>query len=216
ARRDLCHRDPVHAVRHRAGRAAIVGALAQAAGESGARRMSMTATPALEVRGLKKRFGGLPPTPDLSLTVIPVERRLIVGPTGAGKTTLFNLINGGLRPDDGSVRLFGQELLRIPTQRRVHLGLARTYQILTLFPKETLCHNVVLALLGLNPMRWNVWTWLAGQRHLHDAARAALALVGLAGAADRTVAETSYGERPRLQIAIPLAHQPQLLLLAQP
>ena len=82
---------------------------------------------------------------------MPGERRLIIGPNGAGKTTLFNLVTGDLTPDAGSVKLFGTELLKLPTQQRVHLGLARTYQILTLFPKETLCHNVVLALLGLRP-----------------------------------------------------------------
>src|ERR1043166_5243761 len=91
------------------------------------------------------------------------ERRLIIGPNGAGKTTLFNLITGDLSPDAGSVKLFGQELIKLPTRQRVHLGLARTYQILTLFPKETLTHNVVLALLGLDKMRWNVWTMLRSE-----------------------------------------------------
>ena len=133
--------------------------------------------------GLNKRFGGLPATQDVSLTVMPGERRLIIGPNGAGKTTLFNLVTGDLTPDTGSVKLFGQELLKLPTQQRVHLGLARTYQILTLFPQETLVHNVVLALLGLDKLRWNVWTFLSGQRHLYDAAREALAQVGLAAAA---------------------------------
>ena len=103
----------------------------------------MTA-PALEVARLNKRFGGLPATKEVSLTVMPGERRLIIGPNGAGKTTLFNLITGDLTADSGSVRLFGQELLGMRTQRRVHLGLARTYQILTLFPRERLIHNVVL------------------------------------------------------------------------
>jgi branched-chain amino acid transport system ATP-binding protein len=173
-------------------------------------------TPALQVSGLKKRFGGLPATRDVSLTVMPGERRLIIGPNGAGKTTLFNLITGDLTPDEGSVQLFGQELLKLPTQRRVHLGLARTYQILTLFPKETLCHNVVLSLLGLHQSRWNVWTYLAGQQPLYDAARAALALVGLGDAADRVVAETSYGERRRLEMAMALAQKPKVLLLDEP
>jgi branched-chain amino acid transport system ATP-binding protein len=91
-------------------------------------------TPALEVTSLQKRFGGLPATRDVSLTVMPGERRLIIGPNGAGKTTLFNLVTGDLTPDSGSVKLFGQELLKLPTPQRVHLGLARTYQILTLFP----------------------------------------------------------------------------------
>src|SRR6476619_7784357 len=104
--------------------------------------------PALEVSHLKKRFGGLPATRNVSLSVMPGERRLIIGPNGAGKTTLFNLVTGDLTADAGSVRLFGQELLGMRTQDRVHLGRARTYQILTLFPKETLLHNVVLSLLG--------------------------------------------------------------------
>jgi branched-chain amino acid transport system ATP-binding protein len=173
-------------------------------------------TPALEVSRLNKRFGGLPATKEVSLSVMPGERRLIIGPNGAGKTTLFNLITGDLAPDAGSVRLFGQELLQLPTQRRVHLGLARTYQILTLFPKETLCHNVVLALLGLHKSRWDVWAHLAGQRHLYDAARGALALVGLGDSADRVVAETSYGERRRLEMAMALAQKPKVLLLDEP
>ena len=173
-------------------------------------------TPALEVSRLNKRFGGLPATRDVSLTVMPGERRLIIGPNGAGKTTLFNLITGDLTPDAGSVKLFGRELLKIPTQQRVHLGLARTYQILTLFPKETLTHNVVLALLGLDKMRWNVWTILGGQNQLYDAAREALTLVGLGDVAQRTVAETSYGERRRLEMAMALAQKPKVLLLDEP
>jgi branched-chain amino acid transport system ATP-binding protein len=129
----------------------------------------MTA-PALEVTHLKKRFGGLPATKDVSLSVMPGERRLIIGPNGAGKTTLFNLITGDLTADEGSVRLFGQELLSMPTQRRVHLGLARTYQILTLFPRERLVHNVVLSLLGLDRRRWNPWSILTGSRDLYERA----------------------------------------------
>jgi branched-chain amino acid transport system ATP-binding protein len=177
---------------------------------------SATTTPALEVSRLSKRFGGLPATREVSLTVMPGERRLIIGPNGAGKTTLFNLITGDLTPDAGSVKLFGQELLGSPTQSRVHLGLARTYQILTLFPKETLCHNVVLALLGLDSMRWNIWTFLSDQSHLYDAAREALTLVGLGAVADRTVAETSYGERRRLEMAMAFAQKPKVLLLDEP
>ena len=173
-------------------------------------------TPALEIRNLKKRFGGLPATRDVSLTVMPGERRLIIGPNGAGKTTLFNLVTGDLSPDEGSVKLFGREMLGLPTPRRVHLGLARTYQILTLFPKETLTHNVVLALLGLDRMRWNPWANLAGQRRLYEAARAALVQVGLGDAAERVVAETSYGERRRLEMAMALAQKPKVLLLDEP
>jgi branched-chain amino acid transport system ATP-binding protein len=173
-------------------------------------------TPALELAHLDKRFGGLPATRDVSLTVMPGERRLIIGPNGAGKTTLFNLITGDLSADSGSVRLFGQELLRMPTQDRVHLGLARTYQILTLFPRERLIHNVVLALLGLDRRRWNPWSILVSSRDLYAAARAALDRVGLGESADRIVSETSYGERRRLELAMALAQKPRLLLLDEP
>jgi branched-chain amino acid transport system ATP-binding protein len=173
-------------------------------------------TAALHIAGLRKRFGGLPAIQDVSLQVMPGERRLIIGPNGAGKTTLFNLITGDLKPDSGSVRLFGQELLALPSQRRIHLGLARTYQILTLFPRETLVHNVVLSLLGLSPTRWNPWQALTGYRAFYDAAREALARVGLGASADRIVAETSYGERRRLELAMALAQKPKILLLDEP
>jgi branched-chain amino acid transport system ATP-binding protein len=173
-------------------------------------------TPALEIAGLHKRFGGLPATKNVSLKVMPGERRLIIGPNGAGKTTLFNLVTGDLTADSGSVKLFGQEMIGMPTQDRVHLGLARTYQILTLFPRETLEHNVVLALLGLHKLRWNPWSLLTGHRHLYAAAREALAQVGLADSAERVVAETSYGERRRLEFAMALAQKPKVLLLDEP
>ena len=173
-------------------------------------------TAALEVAHLKKRFGGLPATRDVSLSVMPGERRLIIGPNGAGKTTLFNLITGDLSADAGSVRLFGRELIGMPTQARVHLGLARTYQILTLFPRERLIHNVVLALLGLDRRRWNPWSVLTANRDLYDAAHAALDRVGLGESAQRIVIETSYGERRRLELAMALAQNPKLLLLDEP
>ena len=175
----------------------------------------MTA-PALEVSGLNKRFGGLPATRDVSLRVMPGERRLIIGPNGAGKTTLFNLITGDLTLDSGSIKLFGQELTGMLTPERVHLGLARTYQILTLFPRERLIHNVVLALLGLKTLRWNPWTMLTNHRDLYEEARVALGMVGLADSADRIVAETSYGERRRLELAMALVQKPKVLLLDEP
>jgi branched-chain amino acid transport system ATP-binding protein len=172
--------------------------------------------PALEVSGLSKRFGGLPATRNVSLTVMPGERRLIIGPNGAGKTTLFNLVTGDLSADSGSVKLFGQDILGMHTQDRVHLGLARTYQILTLFPREPLIHNVVLALLGLDRRRWNPWSILSGHRDLYQTAREALAKVGLGDSAERIVVETSYGERRRLEFAMALAQKPKVLLLDEP
>ena len=173
-------------------------------------------SPALAVAHLHKRFGGLPATKDVSLTVMPGERRLIIGPNGAGKTTLFNLITGDLSADAGSVRLFGEELLGMSTQRRGHLGLASTYQILTLFARERLVHNVVLSLLGLDRRRWNPWSILTADRDLYAAAHDALRRVGLGDSAERIVIETSYGERRRLELAMALAQQPRLLLLDEP
>jgi len=173
-------------------------------------------TIALEARGVCKKFGGLPATRDVSFSVAPGERRLIIGPNGAGKTTLFNLITGDLAADAGSVRLFGAELLGKPTRQRAHLGLARTYQILTLFPQETLRHNVVLALLGLASYRWDPFGALSRRAELRDRADAALAQVGLADAAERIAGTTSYGERRRLELAMALAQQPKVLLLDEP
>jgi branched-chain amino acid transport system ATP-binding protein len=136
--------------------------------------------PALEVQGLRKRFGGVTATRDVSLTVMPGERRLLIGPNGAGKTTLFNLITGDLRADGGSVRLFGQELLGLPTRGRVRQGLGRTYQVLTLFPGETLAHNVALALIGTGSTGWLPWGAFAHRRALHIDPGHAAALEGLA------------------------------------
>jgi branched-chain amino acid transport system ATP-binding protein len=170
----------------------------------------------LEVRGLSKSFGGLRVTADVSLAIAAGERRLIIGPNGAGKTTLFNLVTGELRPDAGAIRLFGADITRVPSRRRAHLGLARTYQIITLFPRETLLHNVTLSLLGLSGLRWNPFVRLVRQTALLDAARAALARVGLDHLADRPLSETAYGERRRVEIAMALAQNPRLLLLDEP
>ena len=113
---------------------------------------------ALAVNHLSKSFGGLRVTADVNLAVAPGERRLIIGPNGAGKTTLFNLITGEIAPDSGSVVLFDRDITRMPSHRRPHLGMARTYQIITLFDKDTILRNVTLALLGLSPLRWSVFT----------------------------------------------------------
>jgi len=171
---------------------------------------------ALDIRGLSKSFGGLPATNDVSLAVEAGERRLIIGPNGAGKTTLFNLITGDLRADAGSIRLFGEEAVRLRTDQRVHRGLARTFQIITLFPQDTLAHNVVLSLLGLAPSRWNALAPLAARRDLYDRAREVLATVGLAAIAERPLAQVSYGEKRRVEIAMALAQRPKLLLLDEP
>jgi branched-chain amino acid transport system ATP-binding protein len=171
---------------------------------------------ALAIDRLCKSFGGLRVTRDVSLSVEPGERRLIIGPNGAGKTTLFNLVTGELKIDSGSVRLFGRDLTRAPSRERAHLGLARTYQIITLFSRDTILRNVTLALLGLSPLRWNPIIDLDGQQGLRERAEEALASVGLGHLAHRPLAQTSYGERRRVEIAMALAQQPKVLLLDEP
>ena len=171
---------------------------------------------ALAVRDLQKSFGGLRVTQRIHLEIAPGERRLIIGPNGAGKTTLFNLIAGDLRPDGGSIALFDRPITRLPTRARAHLGLARTYQIITLFPKDTLLRNVTLSLLGLSRLRWNPLARLDRQAHLIAQAESALARVGLGAMAHRSLAETSYGERRRVEIAMALAQNPRVLLLDEP
>jgi branched-chain amino acid transport system ATP-binding protein len=171
---------------------------------------------ALVVSNLRKSFGGLRVTTDVNLKVEPGERRLIIGPNGAGKTTLFNLITGELAIDSGSVALFGRDITRLPSRKRPHLGIARTYQIITLFARDTIEHNVTLALLGLSPLRWNPWLPLDREQHLRVQAHEALKRVGLDHIAGRPLAQTSYGERRRVEIAMALAQNPKVLLLDEP
>ncbi|WP_424627742.1 ABC transporter ATP-binding protein [Bradyrhizobium sp. SYSU BS000235] len=173
-------------------------------------------TPALEVKGLDRFFGGLPAVKDVTMTVQPGERRLLLGPNGAGKTTLFNLIAGDFPPTQGAIRIFGQDVTRKSPNQRTHLGMARTYQIITLFAKNTLLHNVVISLMGLTDLRFNPFSDLRRQTKLWDEAQRMLGLVGLSHLAERTVSETSYGERRRLEIAMALAQKPKLLLLDEP
>jgi branched-chain amino acid transport system ATP-binding protein len=171
---------------------------------------------ALAVKSLHKAFGGLRVTKNVNLAVEAGERRLIIGPNGAGKTTLFNQITGEILSDSGSISLFGRDITRTPSRTRAHLGMARTYQIITLFPRDTILRNVTLALLGLSKSRWNPFIDLDRLTHLVDDARAALDQVGLAHLAARPLAQTSYGERRRVEIAMALAQNPKVLLLDEP
>ena len=169
---------------------------------------------ALQIQNLKKSFGGLPAINDVSLEIAPGERRLIIGPNGAGKTTLFNLITGDLCADSGGVHLLDQEITHLLPHRRAHLGLARTYQIITLFPRDTLEHNIALALLGLTKTRWNAFGTFS--RKFYDDARAVLARVGLEQSSAKPISELAYGEKRRVEIAMALAQKPRVLLLDEP
>jgi len=170
---------------------------------------------ALQIKNLKKAFGGLPAINGVSLEVAAGERRLIIGPNGAGKTTLFNLVTGDLAADSGEILLFDERMTRLATHRRAHRGLARTYQIITLFPKDSLEHNIVLSLLGLSKARWNFFARFE-KSALYGEARKILARVGLEALAGRPLSEVSYGEKRRVEIAMALAQKPRVLLLDEP
>ena len=171
---------------------------------------------ALEVVNLKKTFGGLTVTQNVSLSIRPGERRLIIGPNGAGKTTLFNQISGDLRPNSGSISLFGSDITHLPPYKRAHLGLSRTYQIITLFAGDTLEHNVTLGLLGLRRARWQMWRPLSFYGNMTTEARRTLDAVGLLQLATHPISDIAYGERRRVEPAMALAQQPRVLLLDEP
>ncbi len=171
---------------------------------------------ALGVEGLTKSFGGLRVTRNVSLSLEPGVRHLIIGPNGAGKTTLFNQITGEIKPDSGTILLNGRDVTREPGRFRARRGMARTYQIITLFHRDTILHNVSLALLALSAQRWNPLSNLSRQSRLADKAQAALARVGLEHLSGRRLSETSYGERRRVEIAMALAQEPAVLLLDEP
>lgn len=173
-------------------------------------------TAALVVSGLNKSFGGVRVTRAVDLQVECGERHLLLGPNGAGKTTLFNLIAGALPPDGGRIALNGRDITRDSAAARAQRGLARTYQIVTLFARDTLLHNVKLALLGKSRQRWRHWGHFDADRGLSDDALRVLGSVGLADKAAWPLQQTSYGEKRRLEIAMALAQGPTLLLLDEP
>jgi branched-chain amino acid transport system ATP-binding protein len=173
-------------------------------------------TAALEVRDLCKSFGGVPVTHGVSLTVQPGERRLIIGPNGAGKTTLFNQIAGEIACDSGTIRVFGADVTRLPVRRRAHLGVSRTYQVITLFARDSLLHNVVLGMLGVDARRFRPLRRLAAEADLRARALQVLESVGLGDRAHLPAGDLAYGEQRRAEIAVAMAQKPRLLLLDEP
>jgi branched-chain amino acid transport system ATP-binding protein len=177
---------------------------------------SQQSTYALEISQLRKSFGGLVATHDISLAIRPGERRLIIGPNGAGKTTLFNQITGDLRSNSGQIKLFGADVTQKTPYQRAHRGLSRTYQIIALFDRDTLEHNVTLGLLGLRPSRWQMWRPLSHYGDLSTEARRILDAVGLLHLATHPVSDLAYGEKRRVELAMALAQKPRVLLLDEP
>jgi branched-chain amino acid transport system ATP-binding protein len=171
---------------------------------------------ALEVDNLSHSFGGLTALADVRLAVAPGERRAIIGPNGAGKTTLFNIISGIFRPSTGRIRLFGQDVTRLPTHRRAQLGLARTFQISTLFPRLSVLDSVLLAVQGLDAARFTLHRRRAAYGHLLERAESLLADWGLADRARQVTRQLSYGEQRQVELVLALAGRPKVLLLDEP
>jgi len=172
--------------------------------------------PVLELRALSKSFGGLRAVRDVTFKIMPGDRKAIIGPNGAGKTTLFNLITGIFPATSGQVMLFGQDVTKWPSHRRTALGMARTFQITSLFPKLTVLDNVLLAIQGLRRSKFVMWRFLSSYRDFYDRAYGLLERARFLDRKDTEVRYLSHGEQRQLEIILGLASDPKILLLDEP
>lgn len=172
--------------------------------------------PLLAIEGLSRRFGGIVASDEVTLTIPAGELHAVIGPNGAGKTTLLAQLIGELRSDAGRVRFAGTDITGLPTWRRSMLGLARSFQITSLFLDLTALDNVALAVQAHDGHSFRFWGDARMDEALRGPARAALARVGLAGREDILVSRMSHGEHRQVEIAMALATQPRLLLLDEP
>lgn len=175
-----------------------------------------TAIPALSILDLSVDFGRFRAVDKVSLTVHEGEHRAVIGPNGAGKTTLLKAVAGALRPSEGRVALFGDEVSHLPEHERSRRGIARTFQITNLFPQLKVMDNVRLATLGVSRSKWVFHRLLSRYGDVTDQVHDHLAQVGLVGRADELVANLSYGEQRQLEMAVALATRPRILLLDEP
>jgi branched-chain amino acid transport system ATP-binding protein len=174
------------------------------------------AEPILETRDLEKRFGGLVATDRLSIDVLDGEVHAVIGPNGAGKTTLVAQIAGELRPDAGAIRFLGAEITAAPAYRRSLMGLARSFQITSVFPEFTALDNVALAVQAHEGTSFRFWRRARQDPALREPALAILERVSLGRRAHVTAAHLAHGEKRALEIAMALAAKPRLLLLDEP
>jgi branched-chain amino acid transport system ATP-binding protein len=172
--------------------------------------------PVLELRHLSKSFGGLQAVRGVDLQIFAGDRKAIIGPNGAGKTTLFNVITGILSATSGQILLFGQDVTAWPSHRRAALGMARTFQITSLFPRLSVLDNVLLAIKGVRPSKFVSWRFLSSYRDVYHKAEALLHEVGLHDRRNTEVRNLSHGEQRQLEIVLGLASDPQILLLDEP
>ena len=168
----------------------------------------------LKVTGLSKSFGGIKAVDGVSFDVAAGELLALIGPNGAGKTTTFNMLNGQLRADAGSVTLGGQPLVGRTPRQIWRLGVGRTFQIAETFASLTVVENVQMALLSADARLFSMWRRAA--QHKRGEALALLAQVGMAAQADRPCSELAYGDVKRVELAIAMANQPKLLLMDEP
>jgi branched-chain amino acid transport system ATP-binding protein len=170
----------------------------------------------LEVVELAKRFGGIVATDRVSLTVERGELHALIGPNGAGKTTLIHQLSGALPPDAGRIVFEGREITRASFHERVRLGLARSYQVTSIFRRFTVIDNVVLAVQARSGSSLAFWRPRAGESALYDEARRLLGEVGLAGREQVPAGSLAHGEQRALEVGLALATDPRLLLLDEP
>jgi len=170
----------------------------------------------LEVRDLVKCFGAMTVTADLNLSIQPGEVHALIGPNGAGKTTLIAQLAGEIEPDAGSIRFAGRDITRLPVHKRSALGLARSYQITSIFQAFSALDNVALAIQARSGHSFRFWRNARSISALREPAMAILERVGLGGRAHRRAAGLSYGEQRQLEIAMVLGTRPRLLLLDEP
>jgi branched-chain amino acid transport system ATP-binding protein len=171
---------------------------------------------ALSTRGVNKRFGSLVVAADVELDLPAGVRYALIGPNGAGKTTLINLMTGMLLPDGGRILLGDDDITALAPEERVHRGLARTYQINSLFPHLTALESVTLAVCERRGAARTWWRPLTEYRDEVDEAYAILGTLNLAGVCHRPTRELAYGQQRLVEIALALAARPKVLLLDEP
>ncbi len=172
--------------------------------------------PMLKVTGLVKSFGGLIATNDVNIDVAPDEVHAVIGPNGAGKTTFIAQIAGDLRPDTGTIQFAGSDITRLATPKRARLGLARSFQITSIFRDVTVEDNVAMAVQAHDGHSFRFWREARRDPQLRDPARAVLKQVGLDHRCDVVAGELAHGEQRQLELAMAIATGPAMLLLDEP
>ena len=178
--------------------------------------MSTPITPQLQTNALVKRYGGLLATDHVNLCLESGELHAIIGPNGAGKTTLISQLGGELQPDSGDVFLQGECVTALPAADRALRGLARSYQISSIFPEFTVLECVSLAKQAHAGHSFGAWRALLKRMHIVDAAEQAIAQAGLSHRIGQRVSTMAHGERRQLELAMVLVSQPKVLLLDEP